>query len=112
MALKGTYSTEDFKSMASVSIRDDHALVTVYTYPDGENMMYWEMDAVLQDGSKLIYDRESVSHRVVDESSGAADLEPDPDGGTGYVEILSDGSLSFAGAYSAELQELVLPRVA
>lgn len=112
MALKGTYSTEDFTSMASVSIRGDHVLLCVYTYPDGENMMYWEMDAVLQDGSKLVYDRESISNRVVDESDGSAELVPAGDGGAGCVEILADGSLSFAGAYSAELQELVLPRVA
>ena len=109
MALTGTYVSEDGQSMASVSIRLDHALLCAYTYPDGETMYYWEMDAKLQDG-KLVYDKETISRRVVEEINGSfsADLVPEADGGAGYAEILSDGSLSFAGAYSEALQGLVL----
>ena len=67
------------------------------------------MDATLQDG-KLVYDKETISRRVVEEINGSysADLVPEADGGAGYAEILPDGSLSFAGAYSEALQGLVL----
>ena len=113
MALTGSYSAGDGMSMAFISVRFDHALIVVYSYPDRETMYYWEMDAVLQDGSKLVYEKESISRRVVDESedSFSAELVPEPDGGAGFVEILPDGSLSFAGAYSPELQGLILPFV-
>ena len=109
LALTGTYVSEDGQSMASVSIRLDHALLCAYTYPDGENMYYWEMDAALQDG-KLVYDKETISRRVVEESNGSysADLVPEGEGGAGYAEVLADGSLSFAGAYSEALRGLVL----
>ena len=109
LALTGTYVSEDGQSMASVSIRLDHALLCAYTYPDGETMYYWEMDATLQDG-RLVYDKETISRRVVEEINGSysADLVPEGEGGAGYAEILSDGSLSFAGAYSEALQGLVL----
>ena len=108
MALKGIYSAEDGMSTASVSVRFDHALIVVFSYPDGENMLYWEMDAVLQDGNKLVYEKESISRQVKDESSGTSDLVPEEDGGAGFIEILPDASLSFAGAYSPELQGLIL----
>ena len=107
MALTGTYVSEDGQSMASVAIRLDHAFLTALTYPDGETMYYWEMDATLQDG-KLVYDKETISRRVVDEKNGSADLVPEGEGGAGYAEVLPDGSLSFAGAYSEALQGLVL----
>ena len=109
LALTGTYVSEDGQSMASVAIRLDHARLTVLTYPDGETMYYWEMDATLQDG-KLIYDKEIISRQVVEEINGSysADLVPEGEGGAGYAEVLPDGSLSFAGAYSEALQGLVL----
>ena len=107
LALTGTYVSEDGQSMASIAIRLDHAFLTALTYPDGETMYYWEMDATLQDG-KLVYDRETISRRVFDEKNGSADLVPEGEGGAGYAEVLDDGSLSFAGAYSEALQGLVL----
>ena len=107
-AMTGTYSNEAGDASASLSIRLDHLLVTVFCYPENADHYYYEMDASLKDG-KLVYDKESVSVQVVHED-GSMDLEELEPSGAGSIEILSDGALDFSGAASEGLKGLVLKK--
>lgn len=109
LALVGNYADAD-NNIAAISIRGDHAVIYVYVNQDESTVKSWEMDAVLKDG-KLVYEKELISLSAYDMSVGQTDTTPLEDGGAGCIEI-SGESLVFAGAYSEELQDLVLARFA
>lgn len=105
LALVGYYA-DDGMNMAAITIKEDHVAVNVAVELEDGTRMFWDMDAVLEDG-KLTYEKETVSQGVWDEDGGLSTMDL-PDGGAGYIEIKDDGSLGFAGAYSEQLRSFEL----
>lgn len=105
-AIEGEYDSEDGSAVASVNIVGDHAGVYVIVDQEDGSRLYWEMEAVLEDG-KLSYEKEIISSVVFDENAGGTVKTPLENGGAGSVEI-KDGTLVFADAFSEQLKSLVL----
>lgn len=105
LALTGYYVDDDM-NMAAVSIEDDHAAVYVVIDQEDGTRLFWEMDAVLEEG-RLTYEKETISKCVYDEDCNIEET-PLPDGGAGFIAITDNGSLDFSGAYSEQLRGFVM----
>lgn len=105
-ALEGSYDDETGNAIGSINIQKDHAGLFVVIDQEDGSRLYWEMDAVLKD-NQLVYEKETISSIVYDESKDETVTTPLEGGGAGSVEV-KDGTLIFANAYSEQLKDLVL----